>query len=579
MTKSIVRRELVNLTIRLHESSLVHRILSSRGVTDPEDVTFALNTLPKPDKLPGVSAAVSRLCKALKENQHVLVVGDYDCDGATSTTLAVLVLRAFGFQKVSFLVPNRFEYGYGLSPAIVDAAAEQKPDLIVTVDNGVASVEGVERAREHGIDVVVTDHHLPPKDLPDAVAVVNPSLRGSAFESKNLAGVGVIFYVLVALRAELAKHNCAGSDARLADYLDLVAIGTVADVVPLDAVNRNLVENGLRRIRAGRTRSGVSALLARAGREQHRTYSEDIGFAIGPRLNAAGRLSDISKGIDCLLTEDDVEAHKLAAELETLNQQRRGIEKKMRQEADAILGSAQAEAQADRADSGFSVVLFDAGWHHGVIGILAGRLKDALHKPTVVFASDGPDSIRGSARSIEGVHIRDVFEIISTERPGLIEKFGGHAMAAGLSLKRSALDAFRAAFDKTIKRVTDSTLPSKQWVSDGSLNDNERTLANAQLLQNISPWGQGFPAPLFDDEFLVEEARVVGKVHLKLVLRSVNADPAIAQGNQFAAIAFNQPDTVSPGESIRLAYSLSENRFRGASSLQLLIKHIQLIES
>jgi len=575
---SITRREPTVQARKLHENQLINRLLNMRGVESASELDFALADLPTPETLLGIDAAVDRLLRARVEQQKILIVGDYDCDGATSTTLAVMALRAMGCEQVDFLVPNRFEYGYGLSPAIVDVAAKNKPDLIVTVDNGVASVDGVEHAKALSIDVVVTDHHLPPTVLPRAVAVVNPNIPGATFPSGNLAGVGVCFYVLLALRAALAKEGIAGAQVKLADYLDLVAIGTVADVVALDRVNRILVEQGLRRIRQGYTRPGVKAILSRAGRVAERITASDIGFAIGPRLNAAGRLDDMTRGIHCLMTDDDAEALTLATELDTLNQQRRAIEQKMRDEAEAIL--ADDAVLGDNTHLSFGVVLFDEHWHQGVIGIVAGRLKDQLNRPVAVFAADDEKLLKGSCRSIPGVHIRDVLDAVATQNPGLIDKFGGHAMAAGLTLKRARFGEFAEAFNKEIKRVLNSELPKLDFLSDGSLGDSERTLASAQLIDNVCPWGQEFSAPVFDDFFIVEDTRVVGVGHLKLRLRSVGdgdaSDYASDYGTVFDAIAFNQPDTVPTGDTVHVVYALSVNHYRGSQSLQLMVRHIQL---
>jgi len=537
------------------------------------ELNFALADLPRPGSLLGIEAAVDRLLEARVKQQRVLIVGDYDCDGATSTTLAVLGLRAMGFEQVDYLVPNRFEYGYGLSPAIIDVALENKPDLIVTVDNGVASVDGVEHARKLNIDVVVTDHHLPPAVLPRAVAIVNPNIPGATFPSGNLAGVGVCFYVLLALRARLSKQELIGPDVKLADYLDLVAIGTVADVVPLDGINRILVEQGLRRIRRGYTRPGVLALLSRAGRVPERITSSDIGFAIGPRLNAAGRLDDMTRGILCLLTESDAEALTLATELDTLNKQRRTIEQKMREEAEEILASEELLNKGDEV--AFGLVMFNEQWHQGVIGIVAGRIKEQLNKPVIVFASDGDALVKGSARSIPGVHIRDVLDTVATQNPDLIDKFGGHAMAAGLTLARSRFSEFSEAFNAEVKRVLGGELPNRELLSDGGLNDTERSMGNAQLLSDVCPWGQEFPAPLFDDQFSVESTRVVGNGHLKLRLRSVESTDNQAYGTIYEAIAFNQPDAFRSGDLVHVAYSLSINHYRGNQTLQLQVAHIQ----
>ncbi len=573
---TITRTKVPSKLLKLHENELLNRLLNTRGVASPEEMEFALVNLPKPDTLPAINVAIERLLHARRAQHKVLVVGDYDCDGATSTCLAVLVLRAMGFEHVDYLVPNRFEYGYGLSPAIVEVAAEKKPDLIFTVDNGIASVDGVERANKHNIDVIVTDHHLPPDVLPKAVALVNPNLADSVFPSGNLAGVGVCFYVMLALRARLAKEGIAEASINLADYLDLVAIGTVADVVPLDTVNRTLVEQGLRRIRAGHARPGVLALLSRAGRVAQRMTASDIGFAIGPRLNAAGRLDDMTRGIACLLCEDDVQALKLATELDELNKKRRTIEKKMRDEAEAIIAG--DDALADLARDTFGLVLFDENWHQGVIGIVAGRLKDQLNKPVIVMAADGDDFAKGSARSIPGVHIRDVLSRLATQNPGLMNKFGGHAMAAGLTLARSAIDEFTKVFNTEVKRVLGDTLPNREWRSDGSLGDGQRSLSNAELINNFCPWGQGFPAPLFDDLFIIESAREVGTGHLKARLRSSPDAQNTDYGTIYDAIAFNQPDCFSPGDTVHVVYGLSVNHYRGKQSLQLQVAHMQISE-
>lgn len=571
---TIKRREKKAKPAIVHSNALVNRLLNARGIKSEKELNFALADLPRPDSLLGIDAAVDRLMQARVQQQRVLIVGDYDCDGATSTTLAVLGLRAMGFEQVDYLVPNRFEFGYGLSPAIVDVALRNKPNLIVTVDNGVASVDGVEHASAHDIDVVITDHHLPPAVLPKAVSIVNPNIPGATFPSGNLAGVGVCFYVLLALRARLTKAGLVGSDVKMADYLDLVAIGTVADVVPMDSINRTLVEQGLRRIRGGYTRPGVLALLSRAGRFAERITSSDIGFAIGPRLNAAGRLDDMTRGIMCLLSESDSEALTLATELDTLNKQRRGIEQKMREEAEAVLGTDELLNSSDKV--AFGLVMFNKDWHQGVIGIVAGRLKETLNKPVIVFAADGDNLMKGSARSIPGVHIRDVLDTVATHNPDLIDKFGGHAMAAGLTLARSRFGEFSEAFNAEVKRVLDGELPGREIISDGGLNDDERSMENAQLLTDIVPWGQEFPAPLFDDVFIVESTRVVGNGHLKLRLRSAESSKNQAYGTIYDAIAFNQPNSFSSGDLVHVAYSLSVNHYRGNQSLQLQVAHMQI---
>ncbi len=574
----INRRELPALVPQLHENTLIQRVLAHRGVESAAQLDYALADLPRPDALLGIDAACDRLMQALQAQEAVLVIGDYDCDGATSTTLAVLGLRAMGFESVDYLVPNRFEFGYGLSPAIVDVAAAMEPSLIVTVDNGVASVEGVERARKFDIDVIITDHHLPPAVLPNAVSIVNPNIPGATFPSKNLAGVGVCFYVLLALRTRINEQRSEQGEpllnVNMAEFLDLVAIGTVADVVPLDATNRTLVEQGLRRIRKGFCRPGVQALISQAGRVAERLHAADIGFAVGPRLNAAGRLADISKGIECLLTDDAVQAHHLAIELDELNKKRRSIEQSMRADAEAVVQAAFDSPDLDSAGQ-CALVLFDENWHQGVIGILAGRLKEQLHKPVVIFAADGEHGIKGSARSIAGVHIRDVLDTVATNNPELIDKFGGHAMAAGLSLSRDNFTQFCVAFENTVSEVLGGQLPARQWLSDGSLSDTERCLDNATLLDAVSPWGQGFEAPVFDDVFLVESSRVVGTNHLKLRLRSVPSDDNKSDyGERFDAIAFNQAGLVSVGAEVQVVYALAVNHYRGERSLQLMVHHM-----
>ena len=418
----VVRSRDIPATIpSLHENELVHRILAARGVSDPGELEFSLADLPRPDALPDIDIAVDRLLKARKGNEKILIVGDYDCDGATSTTVAMLGLHLLGFKRLDYLIPSRFMYGYGLSPAVVDLArAEHEPDLIVTVDNGIASVDGVASANALGIDVVVTDHHLAPSQLPDACALINPNVPGSQFPATHLAGVGVIFYTLLAVRSQLQKRRDPFSRAPLADLLDLVAIGTVADVVPLDKFNRILVEQGLRRIRAGRTRPGVIALLNEAGRSNDSVSTQDIGFGIGPRLNAAGRLDDMRLGVQCLMSDNEPLAHSLAGALNGLNQKRRVIEQEMRSMAEEQLASLSTDHAS--LETAYSVCLLDESWHQGVIGILASRIKEQHHRPVIVFTADDEANLKGSARSIKGIHIRDVLQEIVAEHPGLDRK-------------------------------------------------------------------------------------------------------------------------------------------------------------
>ena len=556
-------RDVPDISPPLHASAVAHRVLAARGVTDVNELDFSLAHLPKPDKLPGIDKAVARLQLARARQERITVVGDYDCDGATSTAVAVLGLAMMGFEQVDYLVPNRFEYGYGLSPAIVDVAKRGDPSLILTVDNGVASVDGVERANELGIDVVVTDHHLPPAQLPQAVAIVNPTLPNATFPSRNLAGVGVLFYVLLALRRALAEEDDVAGAAPLADLLDLVAIGTVADLVPLDRVNRTLVEQGLRRIRAGRSRPGVLALIKVAGRDHESLSTTDIGFGIAPRLNAAGRLDDIAWGIRCLLSEDAFDAHELATALDTFNKERRQIEAGMRESASAQL----ARIDTDSSDDRFGICLMDETWHQGVIGIVAGRLKERLHRPVVVFTADSEDTLKGSARSIPGVHVRDVLQAIVARHPGMIDKFGGHAMAAGLSLPREQFESFEEAFDEEVRRVLNDQRPTRTWVTDGSLDTEELDLDTALLLSSLMPWGQGFAAPIFNNEFLVKTAKPVGKGHLKLSV--------VTDHGSLDAIAFNCTLPVQHGDWVRLVYSLDVNRWRNRVTLQLNVLHLE----
>jgi single-stranded-DNA-specific exonuclease len=563
-------RPLVQLPDVLHENPLVHRILSSRGITDANELDLALGGLPRPDQLPNIALAVSRLMLARERGEKVLIVGDYDCDGATSTSVAMLGFEMLGFNNVDYLIPNRFEHGYGLSPAIVDQAQQlHQPGLIVTVDNGVASVEGVDHAASLGIDVVVTDHHLPPEILPRAIAIVNPNLSDSNFPSLNLAGVGVIFYTLIALRAAFAKQADSVASAPIADLLDLVAIGTVADVVPLDATNRILVEQGLRRIRRGKTRFGVSSLLSAAGCKSEVMSTQDIGFGIGPRLNAAGRIDDMRLGVECLLSRSKADADSLSQKLNSFNEQRRAIERDMRSTAEEQLASLSLE-DLNEADT-FSVCLHDDEWHQGVIGILAGRIKESLHRPVVVFTSDNDEEIKGSARSIPGVHIRDVLQSIATQHVGMIEKFGGHAMAAGLTLKRQYLDEFREAFESTVREALNNELRVREFHTDGSLPAAQRTLNNAAILATIMPWGQGFEAPMFSDYFAVATHRVVGTGHLKLTLNAWGDSDL----RPVDAIAFNCDVVPIVDQPVFAIYSLDVNTWRDRQSLQLRVHHLE----
>ena len=547
---------------------VLRRVYAARGVIDGAQLVTGLDRLEPHGRLSNIDAAATLLADALVRQERILVVGDFDADGATSTALAVLGLRALGAGDVDFLVPNRFEHGYGLTPEIVELAQARAPDLIVTVDNGISSIEGVAAAREAGIRVLITDHHLPGAVLPLADVIVNPNLPGDGFSSKHLAGVGVMFYVLAALRAELRRRGRldeTDGGPRLADFLDLVALGTVADVVALDYNNRILVANGLARIRAGRTRAGIKALLEVAGRNLYRTQASDLGFAVGPRLNAAGRLDDMSLGIACLLAQDESEARRLAATLDALNRERREIESEMKDEAMAMVD---AIVEPDSSELPFGLCVFDPGWHPGVIGIVASRLKERYHRPVIVFAADGEAHLRGSARSVAGVHIRDTLDAVASHHPKLLRKFGGHAMAAGLTIAAADFALFCEAFDAEVRRLVDATqLQGVVW-SDGELDGDSLGMDLAQALREAGPWGQAFPEPVFDGVFVVEDRRVVGDTHLKMRARPTAGGPPID------AIAFNQAQMIAAPPVLQLVYRLDVNEFRGLASPQLMVDHV-----
>ncbi len=553
---------------------VLQRVYQARNVQGPDELDYHLKRLLSFTGLKGIQQAVDRLVVCLQLQQRVVIVGDFDADGATSTTLAVRALRAMGLQQVRYLVPNRFEYGYGLTPEIVAVASQEKPDLIITVDNGISSIAGVAAANEYGIEVLVTDHHLPGEDLPAAVALVNPNQHGDHFASKNLAGVGVIFYVMMALRARLRELDWFTQqgieEPNLARYLDLVALGTVADVVVLDHNNRILVSQGLARIRSGQCSPGILALLKIAGRDYQRIAASDLGFCVGPRLNAAGRLEDMSLGIECLLSDDPNHAMPLAVQLDELNHARRSIEAGMQEQALAVLKT----MQFDNSDAfPVGVCLYDETWHEGVIGILASRIKERLHRPVIAFASAGNGLIKGSARSIPGVHIRDVLASVAAHHPALLEKFGGHAMAAGLTLQPSAYEAFTTAFDAEVRSVVNEDLLTGVIYSDGDLNAQELNLQTAQALREAGPWGQGFPEPIFDGEFEVVQKRIVGERHLKLQLRSPGTQVVMD------AIAFNTTDAAWPAEvqRLQLAYRLEVNEFNGRVTPQLMVEQLQCL--
>ena len=550
---------------------LLRRLYAARGVTSDDQLSYTLRHLASPFELRGIERAVELLADAITQKQRVLVLGDFDADGATSTAVAMLGLSMLGLKSIDFRVPSRFADGYGLTPGIIERLQEEGelPDLLVTVDNGISAIEGVDAAKKLGIKVVVTDHHLAGKTLPDADAIVNPNQPGCAFLSKNAAGVGVMFYVLTALRKKLREAGrLPQPEPNLGNLLDLVALGTVADVVPLDHNNRIFVEQGLRRIRQGEARPGILALLEVAGREHTNISSTDLGFVVGPRLNAAGRLDDMSVGIACLLADSPNEARRLARELDIFNRERRTIEKDMKTQAQDLLAS----MSLDLEGLPWGLALFDQDWHQGVIGILAARIREQTHRPTIAFAPDenGVD-IKGSARSIPGLHIRDVLAVVDSRHPGVMHKYGGHAMAAGMTLARSDFDTFTRAFDAAVRDTLTAADLEAAITTDGPLSFDELSLETAALLKRAGPWGQHFPEPLFDGEFRVVSQRIVGENHLKLVLQPVDGSGIID------AIAFNTgpevPDYTRTG--VRVVYKPDANTFRGRTNLQLLVDYLE----
>jgi single-stranded-DNA-specific exonuclease len=548
---------------------LLTRLYAARGVQSAAELDKGLARLIPYQQLKGMEGAVELLVQGLQQGQRMLIVGDFDADGATASTVGVLGLRMLGAAHVDYLVPNRFEYGYGLTPEIVAVALERAPQLLITVDNGISSIEGVAAAKAAGLTVLVTDHHLPGAELPAADAIVNPNQPGCEFPSKALAGVGVMFYVLLALRARLRDmgwFTAQRPEPNLGELLDLVALGSVADVVPLDANNRILVHQGLARIRAGRARPGLRAILEVAGRDHRRITSTDLGFILGPRLNAAGRLDDMALGIECLLCDDEALARDMAVQLDQLNQDRKAIEQGMQREALAQLKDLPLE------DMPFGLCLFEADWHQGVIGILASRMKERYHRPTIAFADAGDGVLKGSARSVPGFHIRDALDAVAAKHPQLISKFGGHAMAAGLSLPQANFAAFAAAFDAEVRRQLCEDDLTGRLLSDGALSIEEFHLPLAKELRNAGPWGQHFPEPLFHGVFQLVQQRVVGERHLKVVLKSECGSV------QLDGIAFGVDRDIWPNPTVRwveLAYKLDVNEYRGQETVQLMIAHIQ----
>ncbi len=553
---------------------VLRRVYSARGLDSAQELHLALGDLLPVSSLGGAIEAAELLSDRIERGGRILLAGDFDADGATGCTLGVLALRALGARDPGYLVPDRFRHGYGLTPALVEEGLRRRPDLIVTVDNGISSLAGVAAAKAAGVPVIVTDHHLPGDCLPDAAVIVNPNLPGNGFASKHLAGVGVIFYVMAALRARLRESGWHATGAEpqpaLTDLLDLVALGSVADLVCLDANNRILVEQGLRRIRARRARPGVLALLAVGGREPCRATATDLGFVVGPRLNAAGRIEDMSLGIECLLAEDPARAHALALRLDALNRERRSIEARMRAQAEESLTRLSLE---EGGELPFGLCVYQEDWHQGVIGILAARIREQFQRPTVAFAPAGGGLLRGSARSIDALHIRDALAGVDSHHPGLIQRFGGHARAAGLTLRASDLRVFQRAFDAQVRARVGADALEGVLQSDGPLEPEDFSLDLARQLTDGGPWGQGFPEPLFDNELIIAARRVVGEDHLKLRLRVPDTEILVD------GIAFGQAERLGPGDltdrPVRAAFRLAVNAYRGIETPQLVVEYLE----
>ncbi len=573
--KTIKRRTVTSIPETLSEfPPLVQKLYAARQVVDKAELDKGLTKLLDYRLLSNIQEAAAALISMIEQQSKVVIVGDFDADGATSTALLMLALPAMGLKNLSYVVPNRFEYGYGLSEKIVDEVARSHPDWIITVDNGISNHQGVLRAKHHGIKVLITDHHLPGESLPEAEVIVNPNLPDDEFPSKNLAGVGVAFYVLVALRAELRKRQYFESNTmaepNLAEWLDLVALGTVADVVPLDANNRRLVAQGLERIKAGQCRPGIKLLLQAGKRNLHCLEASDLGFAVGPRLNAAGRLEDMSLGIECLLANTEQEAAPMAFELDGLNQYRREIEKDMVDQAMQRMSLNLNQLNEQRPNA---VCLFDADWHQGVVGLVASRIKEKLNRPVIAFAPENEATIKGSGRSVPGVHLRDVLANLATRNPEILNKFGGHAMAAGLSIQRQHFSTFESLFEQEVNRWLGEEVIEDVVMTDGELDENEFTLESALHIRNAGPWGQAFPEPCFDGQFQVLSQRVVGQKHLKLMLQKCDSECEVD------AIYFFPPEELlsQPLNRVELVYRLSINEFRGSSNLQLMVEQLRIL--
>lgn len=572
---SLIVRRKSEISEELNRSGLhplLKKIYANRGVTELKQVKYSLSNLIDFSLLKDIEKASAIVAKAIMQQKTIMVVGDFDADGATSCAVMLRSLKAFGLEKVDYLVPNRFDFGYGLSPQIVDVAAESKPDLIITVDNGISSVDGVERANELGIKVVVTDHHLAGDELPAAEAIVNPNQPGCNFPEKSIAGVGVAFYLMLAVRASLRENNWFNErkEPNMAAFLDLVALGTVADVVALDENNRILVEVGLQRIRANKACAGINALLSIAGKSSENCSSQDFGFVIAPRLNAAGRLDDMSLGIECLLSDDYEQALNYAGTLNKMNVKRREIESDMLEQAYGFLEK-QTGLLDDAPALPSGLALYDKQWHQGVVGLLASRIKEKIHRPVIAFADAGNGEIKGSGRSILGLHMRDALDAIAKLNPGLIDKFGGHAMAAGLTMKLDGLDRFQKSFNDYVTSILQEKDLNNIAETDGAIDEKFLTIEISEQLKYASPWGQLFPEPTFDDVFVIDNWRIVGEKHLKLDLTKEES------GACYSAIAFNKTDADLPvGESkIHVSYRLDVNEFRGNRNLQLIVQHIE----
>ena len=571
MTFKLCRRPLVDdSSLPAEMPARLRQIYASRGIRHKDELERSAGNLLAPQGLKGLPQALDLLTEALQQQRRIIIVGDFDCDGATSTALMMLALRAMGAQNVAYLVPNRFEYGYGLSPEIALLAAEQGAELLVTVDNGISSISGVETARQHGMKVLITDHHLPGTELPQADAIVNPNQQGCQFGSGNLAGVGVAFYLMAALKSHLQQLGWFSTQnivaPNVADYLDLVALGTVADVVALDSNNRILVHQGLQRIRAGRCRAGIKALCDVAGRDLSRLTASDLGYFLGPRLNAVGRLDDMTMGIACLLANDESAARHLASQMDALNQERKAIEGSMQQEAQTTL----SQLKALEGELPPALVLHQEDWHQGVVGLVASRIKEQYHRPVFAFAESGENELKGSGRSIPGLHMRDALERLDQIHPGLISKYGGHAMAAGLSIPKINLEPFRAHFAALVAEWLTPEQLTGTVLTDGELYPQEFSLEMAEILRNAGPWGQAFPEPSFDGVFHLKHQKLVGQKHLKMEVE-------VPGGPRLDAIAFNVDLACWPDASVsqvQLVYRLDINEWRGQRSVQLLVEQV-----